>query len=103
MPGLLTNGLPTVQPTAVTGATYYAINGYEKLPVDTELASGAAPQTVGATAFQIAALSAAIAANAVTESANAATLNTMAGATIAITARTAMTIRMFRGSEQKRA
>jgi hypothetical protein len=79
MPGLLTNGLPTVQGTAVAGATYFAMNGYEKLPVDTELASGQSPQTVAATAMQIAALSAALAANAGTESSNAVTMNVIAG------------------------
>jgi hypothetical protein len=73
MPGLLTNGLPTVSP----GAVYSQLLGYEKVPFDTELASGANPQTVAPTAFQVAALYAAIAAtvNAVTASSGAATLN----------------------------
>lgn len=79
MPGFLSNNVTQVLPSGTSGAIYSAMTGYERVPMDTELASGAVPQTVAPTAFQIAALSAAMAANAVTESANAATLNTLAG------------------------
>ena len=79
MAGFLTNNVVTVVPSATAGALYSAVTGYERAPFDTTLASGAVPQTVAPTAFQVAALSAALAANAVTESSNAATLNTLAG------------------------
>lgn len=71
---LVTNGLPLV-------ASYtpkLQLSGWERVPVDTYGANGLFPQQIGATAFDIAALFAAMS-NAGTESANAITLNALGG------------------------
>lgn len=99
MPGWLTNGMPVAAPLIVNGVPTSSgssvINGVSfpwgvegpytqcraaaLVPVDTESANGAQPQTVAATVFQIAALSAAFSTNTATSTAGAATLNTTAG------------------------
>ena len=79
MAGTYTNQLPVVQPSAVTGANYFNVNGYERLPLDTEGAAGVQPQTVAATAFQVAAIAAAAAAQTASATAGAATKNTNLG------------------------
>ena len=63
----------------VPGSAYPAVSGYERAPWDTELPSGANPQTVAPTAFQLAALGAAAGANTATATSGAATLNTLLG------------------------
>lgn len=75
MAGWNTNGLPLVTP----GATYAQVGSLAELQADTEIANGVAPQSVAATAFQVAAISASVAANTATSTAAAATLNTLAG------------------------
>ena len=79
MGGFLTNNVVTVVPSATAGALYSAVTGYERAPFDTELASGAIPQTVAMTTFQVAALAAAAGANTATATSGAATLNTIMG------------------------
>lgn len=99
MSGWLTNGLPLVQPIYLNGVlqqqqnltfngvtqnggnapVYTQLSAGAMLPVDTEQGQGEQPQTVAATAFQIAALSAALAVNVATSTAGAATLNTKSG------------------------
>ena len=78
MAGLLTNGMPVVD--RGTGATFYPnLSGVERVPVDTQQAGGAPPQTVAATAQQIAALAALYSINTATSTSAAATLNTLVG------------------------
>lgn len=84
--GLYTNGMPTISAPTVNGVSQPFPNGVVTemlapmlVPVDTQFASGQAPQTVGATAFQIAALAGEAAASTATSTAGAATLNTKAG------------------------
>lgn len=79
MAGLYTNQMPVVQPSAVTGSQYFNVNGYERLPLDTETAAGVAPQSVAATAFQAAAIAAAASTNTASATAGAATKNTNLG------------------------
>lgn len=77
MAGISTNNsMPLVQP-GTTGVT--ALNGLERVAVDTELASGAAPQTVAATSFQLGAAAAAMIYNSGTLSSNTATVNARSG------------------------
>ena len=75
MAGLWTNGLPGV----VFGSGFQAVSGYERVPVDTGIANGEAPQSAAPTAFMLAALGAAVAGNAASATAGAATLSTEAG------------------------
>lgn len=98
MPGWITNGMPPIGAAVQNGVTVSAnpinVNGtlsggealtYSNLgvsallPVDTELSSGGTPQTVAATAFQIASIAAELFANTATSTVHAATLNTVAG------------------------
>jgi len=85
MPGNTTNGLPLVGPALQNGVTLTAPLGQypqvaprAQIVVDTEATAGAAPQSVAATAFQVAAL-AALFQNAATSTVGAATLNTFGG------------------------
>jgi hypothetical protein len=84
--GLYTNGAPTVGAPTVNGtaAVYPStvvseVGSAMLLPLDTQLPSGQAPQTVAATAFQVSALFAESVANTATSTAAAATLNTRGG------------------------
>lgn len=85
--GFLTNGLPTAGPTAsVNGTTTVfpsnvvsEMGSAMMIPVDTKLANGQVPQSVGATVFQVAAFYADLAGNTATSTAGAATLNTRGG------------------------
>ena len=79
MAGTSTNQLPLVVP-GTSGFT--RMYGVERVAADTELASGAVPQSVAATSFQVgaAALAAALASNSTTLATNSATLNVMSGA-----------------------
>lgn len=79
MPGTYTNLMPVVQPSAVAGSQYFNVTGYERVPLDTQAASGSQPQTVAATTFQIAALAAGMSINTATASAGAATNNVNIG------------------------
>ena len=56
MPGVYTNGLPLVARAIPVAGSYNAMRGYELLEADTERPSGAFPQSVAPTSFQIAAL-----------------------------------------------
>lgn len=76
MPGVSTQNLPLVQP-GTSGVT--TLNGLERVAVDTELASGAAPQSVAPTSFQLGAAAAGMIYNTGTLSANTATVNTRSG------------------------
>jgi hypothetical protein len=80
-----TNGLPIV--AAGTGTGYVEAAGWERAAFDTYIANGASPQTIAFTAFDVAAVGAALAANASTESANAVTSNVLGG-TITTSAQT---------------
>jgi len=84
--GFLTNGLPTIGAPTVNGAAVAFPNGVVSevgssmlVPVDTQLANGQAPQSVAATAFQIAGIYAEAAGNTATSTAGAATSNTKGG------------------------
>lgn len=99
MPGWLAAGLPTVGPIYVNGVAqtvtpmnfngstvsggpapvYTMLSASALVPVDTEQGGGVQPQTVAATAFQIAAHAASLAVNTGTSTAGAATLNTKSG------------------------
>ncbi len=79
MPGVYTNGLPTVVAGTPAAGTYNAVTGYELLPADTQRASGAPPQAVAVSAFQIAAMAALMSVNTATSTSGAATLNTLMG------------------------
>lgn len=74
MAGVLTQGFPAVNVASYAGGQ---LLGYERVPADSQLASGANPQSIAPTAFQVAALYAAIAAtvNAATASGGAVTLS----------------------------
>jgi hypothetical protein len=77
MAGIATNnGMPLVQP-GTSGVT--ALTGLERVAADTELASGAVPQTVAPTSFQLGAAAAAMIYNSGTLSANTATVNARSG------------------------
>lgn len=85
--GIYTNGLPTVGPGGgyvpwnglqpgsgvVTNTYLNELGGYETLGADTNVPAGMPPQTVSATAFQVAAIGAAAAANTVVVTSNAST------------------------------
>lgn len=70
----LTNGLPTISSYAPT----YKAAGWERVAIDTYLASGAYPQQAGFTIFDLVAMFAALS-NTGTESSNAITLNALGG------------------------
>lgn len=72
---LSTNGVPLV----ASYPPFYKAGGWERVYTDTYLASGAYPQELALTAFDFAAIGAAIAGNASTESANAVTSNVSQG------------------------
>lgn len=75
--GVVTNGVPQVTPgynyaasdgvvgaSGATGSNYWSqLGGYELVPADTQLGSGAAPQSVAPSVFQLGAFGAALAAN----------------------------------------
>lgn len=98
--GLYTNGLPTIGSQIPNAVTAKAPNGVitqlpatgtgnaggadvqpmsPLVPVDTGLQGGAAPQTVAASPFQIAATFAEVGQNTATSTVHAATLNTLGG------------------------
>lgn len=84
--GLYTNGLPTVGAPTANGTAMVAPNGIVTqltsrmlMGVDTQLARGAAPQTVGASVFDVASMAGEIAASTATSTTHAATLNTLGG------------------------
>lgn len=92
MAGFNTNGLPVIGPLVQNGVTQTGDNGlipqlsgYEKTPVDTNYLNGQAaqpqvfPASLGAHAFDIAALYFAIAANTATATSGAATLSKPVG------------------------
>lgn len=82
--GLYTNGLPLIGAPTQNGVVQTAPNGiYTNLtartsliPIDTNLASGMAPQTVAASSFDVAALAAGLIKNQQTSTVHAATSNT---------------------------
>ena len=71
--------MPLVATGVPAAGTYNAITGYELVAADTGRPSGAAPQSVAVSLFQIAALATQIAVNTQTSTANAATSNTLSG------------------------
>jgi hypothetical protein len=85
--GWLTNGLPTIVANTFDSVVASAPQGiYTQalanglVPVDTEIPSGVAPQTVAANLFQIGAIAfAEVVQNTTTSTVHAATLNTKAG------------------------
>lgn len=94
--GMYTNGLPVARPGTENGVALTAPNGVvnqvyptssvgltvlgaPKVPLDTNLPSGANPQTIAADPFQIAATLAAALGNTANSSSAAATLNTLDG------------------------
>lgn len=85
--GILNNGVAALtgqmsQNGTLTGGspiTYTQVGANSLQPIDTEAAGGMPPQTVAATAFQIAATAAALRVNTGTSTAGAATLNTDSG------------------------
>jgi hypothetical protein len=79
LPGIYTNGLPLVAPAIPAAGTYNAITGYELVPADTNRPTGAAPQSVAVSLFQIAALAAAMSVNTQTSTVGAATAQTLTG------------------------
>ena len=78
MAGLYTNGLPAVL-TATGTNSYPQLQGNELIAVDTQKASGSTPQSVAASAFQIAAIAAGVVGNTATSTSAAGTLNTLSG------------------------
>lgn len=84
--GYYTNGIPLTTTGyyapngTATGYTYSnELGGYELIPADTGVSGGSPPQTIAVTAFQIAAIGAALASNTATATAGAATLSTTYG------------------------
>lgn len=85
--GLYTNGLPLVganffpagTPAVAPNGIYTDVLANSLLGVDTQLAGGQAPQTVAATAFQVATAAIFVAGNSATSTVHAATLNTDSG------------------------
>ena len=86
MPGYTTNGLPLVGPAVVNtvtlaapAGTYTNLNALSLVAADTARAAGTSPQSVAATAFQVAARALGMIQNSATSTAGAATLNTVSG------------------------
>jgi hypothetical protein len=83
--GWLTNGLQLVQALVQNGVTASPVpltniqDTIDLVPVDTQLASGANPQTVGANAFQLACSAMGLINNTATSTVHTATLNTSSG------------------------
>ncbi len=73
---LVNNGVVVTEGAA---PVYTQLNGYERLPVDTQLTAGGNPQTIAAATFHTAALYFAMANSAASATAGAATLNTVCG------------------------
>lgn len=71
--------MPALATGAPVAGSYNAVTGYELLPMDTSRPTGAAPQSVAVTPFQIAAIAVELIGNTVTSTANAGTLNTLGG------------------------
>ena len=90
MAGWQTNGLPIVTAPSLNGVlttapqgTYTNLTQGALVAVDTEVIAGVAPQTVAATAFQIAStIAGAILVNTTTSTVHAATLNTVSGSIV---------------------
>lgn len=102
MPGWLSNGLPTVGPITINGVAqtvtpmnfngttvsggpapvYTLLSASALVSADTEQSAGTQPQTVAATAFQIAAHAASLRVNTATSTVGAATLNTKSGSVV---------------------
>ena len=78
MAGNNTQGLPAVAPSSTGGITAIP-SGTGKVSLDTYSTAGAAPQTVGPTAFQLASCALTGIYNSGTLSSNTATLNTRSG------------------------
>lgn len=87
MAGWLTNGLPAIGAISNNGTAQVPPLGQytnvamsaSTIPLDTNLASGAGPETVSATAFQIVAAAGALITNTATSTVHTATLNTTMG------------------------
>ncbi len=85
MPGLYSNGMPQIGPlqnagTVASPVPYTNLSSAKGLiPVDTEVSSGASPQSVCATPFQVASAAAALIQNTATSTVHTATLNTTSG------------------------
>lgn len=80
MAGVSTNGLPRVVYNATNPAlSYPQLKGRALVAVDTGQSFGAGPQSVAASAFQVAARAAVMSINTATSTAGAATLNTLLG------------------------
>lgn len=87
MPGLLTNGYPTIGAVSNNGTaavpplgTYTNLSaGLALIPVDTEATGGQSQQSVAASPFQIAAAACALINNTVTSTVHTGTLNTTSG------------------------
>lgn len=85
--GFFTNGLPTVGPTQVNGTNATAPNGVYTnvdprngvVPMDTNLAGGTPPQSVGASSWLVGATLMSALSNTSTSTAHAMTLNTTDG------------------------
>lgn len=75
MAGWLTNGLPTLTPDS----GYANVDLDSLIPVDTGLADGMSPQTVGLSAFEVAAAGIALMQNTGTSTAAAVTMNVLTG------------------------
>jgi hypothetical protein len=89
MPGWITNGLPPVGAAIQNGVTqvapagqYAQVDSHGLLPLDTELASGATPQTVSVPAFLIASIASALITNTATSTVHATTQNTLSGRSV---------------------
>lgn len=79
MAGVTTNGLPRVVYNTNPALSYPQLHGKALVAADTGQPNGAGPQSVAATAFQIAARAAVMSVNTATSTAAAATLNTLLG------------------------
>lgn len=90
MAGLYSNGMPTVDPGTPSSGSYNALTGYELISADTDRPSGADPQTVAVTPFQIAAMAAYMSANTATDGgAGTATLDRVMGRVVSAALTTA--------------
>ena len=79
MAGLSTNGLPPVAYNVNPSLSYPQLSGRALVAADTQSSQGAGPQSVAATAFQIAARAAVMSINTATSTTGATTQNTLLG------------------------
>ncbi len=89
MPGVYTNGLPEISAPLQNGAAVTAPNGVytnmsstSRLPLDTNIAAGAGPESVAVGPVAIAAFALAMLSNQQTSTVHAATSNTVSGSII---------------------